>query len=355
MNCKQNIKNFSKNQIEDYFISIYEKKYRVEQLENAIYNQRISDFSQISNFPKILREKIQNDFDLNSLKLVEKKECNIDNEDETTKYLFELNDGQKIESVLIPSENRNTICVSTQIGCPVACKFCASGKINFIRNLEVAEIIDQFLMTERISDKDISNIVFMGMGEPLLNFQNVLKALNIFLNKINISRTKITLSTVGLVPEIKKLADENIRIKLAISLHATNDFKREKIIPIAKKYKIKDLIGAVEYYYNSTSVPVTYEYILFEGFNDTSEDIKRLAKITKIVNSKVNLIPFNDISFIQSKDSDFVLKAASPEKILDFAEKLRKLNVVVNIRNSAGANIFAACGQLARVFNSDYK
>ncbi|HPO61736.1 MAG TPA: 23S rRNA (adenine(2503)-C(2))-methyltransferase RlmN [Candidatus Kapabacteria bacterium] len=355
MNCKQNIKNFSKNQIEDYFISIYEKKYRVEQLENAIYNQRISDFSQISNFPKILREKIQNNFDLDSLKLVEKKECIVDNEDETTKYLFELTDGQKIESVLIPSENRNTICVSTQVGCPVACKFCASGKIDFMRNLDVAEIIDQFLMTERISDKDISNIVFMGMGEPLLNFQNVLKAINIFLNKINISRTKITLSTVGLVPEIKKLADENIRIKLAISLHATNDFKREKIIPIAKKYNINDLIGAVEYYYNSISVPVTYEYILFEGFNDTSEDIKRLAKITKTVNSKVNLIPFNDISFIQSKGSDFVLKAASPEKILDFAEKLRKLNVIVNIRNSAGANIFAACGQLARVYNTDYK
>jgi len=208
-------------------------------------------------------------------------------------------------------------------------------------------------MTERISTKEISNIVFMGMGEPLLNFQNVLKALYIFLNKINISRTKITLSTVGLVPEIKKLADEKIRIKLAISLHATNDFKREKIIPVAKKYKIKDLIEAVEYYYNSTSVPITYEYILFEGFNDTSEDIKRLAKITKTVNSKVNLIPFNDISFIQSKDSDFALKAVSTEKILDFAEKLRKLNVIVNIRNSAGANIFAACGQLARVFNSN--
>ncbi len=363
MNCKQNIKNLSKNQLEDYFISSYEKSFRVEQLLNAIYNQRISDFSQITNYPKKLREKIQNDFSLDSIKLIEKKECNnnllkskinneFDFEEETTKFLFELSDGQKIESVLIPAENRNTICISTQVGCPVSCKFCASGKINFSRNLELAEIVDQFLIIERISGKEISNIVFMGMGEPLLNYENVLKAIKIFLNQIHISRTKITLSTVGLVPEIKKLADENVRVKLAISLHATNDFKREKIIPIAKKYKIKDLLNAVEYYYNLTSVPVTYEYIVFDGFNNTSEDIKRLAKITKMVNSKVNLIPFNDISFVSSEENDFSLKTANQEKILDFAEKLRKLNVIANIRNSSGANIFAACGQLARIFNS---
>lgn len=361
MNLKQNIKNLSERQIQDFFISIYEKNFRTKQLLDAIYKQRLGDFSEISNFPKKLREEIAKHFTLNALNLVKMADSFTERKESdrvegiglncgAQKFLYELQDGQRIETVIIPAEKRNTICLSTQVGCPIACKFCASGKIPFLRNLEIAEIIDQLLISEKSSNSKISNIVFMGMGEPLLNYENLINSIKIFLKQLNFSRTKITVSTVGLVPEIFRLAKEGLRLKLAISLHATNDYKREKIIPIAKKYQLKDLLDAVKFYYNSTSVPITYEYIVFEGFNDTSEDLRRLSKIARMVNSTINIIPFNDISFTNAENLDLNLKAASTEKIVDFAERLRKLGAVANIRNSSGASIFAACGQLARYF-----
>jgi 23S rRNA (adenine2503-C2)-methyltransferase len=249
----------------------------------------------------------------------------------------------------IDSTERITLCISSMAGCPVECAFCATGTMGLIRNLETAEIIDQILLVQKELNCEITNVVFMGMGEPLLNYKNVVKSLDIMTSEwgLNLSRRKITLSTAGITNRIKQLHKIPKPVKLALSLHATTDDTRSKLIPMAANLKLAELLSAVEGYYRETKIPVTYEYIPFDGFNDTEADAKRLAKILKRVPSRVNIIPFNDISFAMPKGFGKELKPTPKDKILHFGDMVRKNGGRVTIRDTFGQDIEAACGQLA--------
>jgi 23S rRNA (adenine2503-C2)-methyltransferase len=320
-------------------------QYRASQVLTWLYKSRVSSFSKMSNLPKELIELLDREFLIDSISGYKKQQSS----DGTIKFLFDLQKGSKIESVLIPEENRLTLCVSSQAGCALGCAFCATGKLGLDRNLTTSEIIDQVLKTEEITGSKISNIVFMGMGEPLQNYSNVMKAINTLSEPKYgiISLKKITISTSGIVPKILQLADEPKPVRLALSLHATTDGMRQKIMPVALKWKVSELRDALRYYYEKTGLPITFEYIVFEGFNDDAASAGRLARFVRSFPSKVNLIPYHNISFVQGSSDAIKLKTASNEKIIIFANELRKLKVNVFIRKSSGADIDAACGQLA--------
>lgn len=349
---KKYIKNLNIRELGEFFVENGSKKYRAQQVFDDIYIKRVSSFSEVNNLPASDRDLLDSNFYLNTIKSGIFQQSS----DGTKKFLFELFDGKSIESVLIPNESdsddenrRNTLCVSTQIGCSVGCAFCATGKLKLSRDLEASEIIDQVFMAEKLSGLKISNIVFMGMGEPFLNYENSLHAVKILTDpKYGILGGKrITVSTSGLVPQIYKLAKEELNIKLAISLHATTNGLRNKLIPISRKFDLKSLFEAVEHYYRKTKNPITYEYIPFAGLNDTDEDVKRLAKICRRVPSKVNIIPFHDIGFTNPTGFAAELRASSNETILEFIKKLKVAGVNVFKRSSSGLDIDAACGQLA--------
>ena len=352
MNSNKFIKNFSLNDLEKFFLSNNIEKYRALQVFTGIYVDRAETFNEISTLPADVKELLTDNFEISSLKL-KKIRKSIDG---SVKYLFELSDGKSIEAVYMPwydesdgEIERVTLCISSMAGCPVECAFCATGTLGFIRNLETAEIIDQILFVEKDLSTKITNIVFMGMGEPLLNYNNVVKTIDVLVNpKYQLmSRKRITLSTVGITAKIKHLADSENPVKLAISLHATTNGFREKIIPMAKGVQLNDLMDAVEIYYRKTKMPVTYEYIPFEGMNDTEEDAKRLAKILKRVPSRGNIIPYNDISFAGITGFASQLKPTSKGRILEFGAMVRNYGGAVTIRDTFGTDIEAACGQLA--------
>jgi 23S rRNA (adenine2503-C2)-methyltransferase len=271
--------------------------------------------------------------------------------------LFSLLDETAVETVMIPSEmvneegmpKRRTLCISTQVGCALGCAFCATATLKLKRNLAPAEIVDQYMKAREICGTDITNIVFMGMGEPMLNYDNVMKAVDILTNpEIGLITAKhITLSTAGIVPGIVRMADEAKQMKLALSLHGTTQGQREAIMPIANKYSLKELGDALEYYYQKTRKPITFEYILFDGFNDSMEDVMRLAKITRRFPSKVNVIPFHTIEFTAPEGISASLKPAPESTFHAFIKALREEDVTVMIRSSSGLDIDAACGQLA--------
>jgi 23S rRNA (adenine2503-C2)-methyltransferase len=341
---KATLKGMTLPELENFVAGLGWEKYRARQIFKWLYNKQVDDFSKMSDIPKDYREKLSEVADINELKLstFEKSNC-----DGTIKFLFELKDGEKIESVLIPDDSRLTLCVSTQVGCPIDCKFCATGAMGFKRNLTAGEIVDQVIQSQRFSERRITNIVFMGMGEPLLNLKNLLKAIDIITSDdgIRIGSRKITISTVGLPDKIKELADAGRKVKLAISLHTLNEDLRKKLIPIANRYPIQSVIEAVKYYYNKIGLRITYEYILFEGLNDTDEDVKKLVELAKIVPCKINILKFHPVDFIRK---DPILKKLKPSKRLEeFAQRLRENNLTVFIRSNAGEDIKAACGQLA--------
>jgi 23S rRNA (adenine2503-C2)-methyltransferase len=341
---KATLKGVTLPELENFVAGLGWEKYRARQIFKWLYNKQVDDFSKMSDIPKDYREKLSEVADINELKLstFEKSNC-----DGTIKFLFELKDGEKIESVLIPDDSRLTLCVSTQVGCPIDCKFCATGAMGFKRNLTAGEIVDQVIQSQRFSERRITNIVFMGMGEPLLNLKNLLKAIDIITSDdgIRIGSRKITISTVGLPDKIKELADAGRKVKLAISLHTLNEDLRKKLIPIANRYPIQSIIEAVKYYYNKIGLRITYEYILFEGLNDTDEDVKKLVELAKIVPCKINILKFHPVDFIRK---DPILKKLKPSKRLEeFAQRLRENNLTVFIRSNAGEDIKAACGQLA--------
>lgn len=328
-------------------------KYRGEQLFRRIYAHRADTWEQVKELPKLQREELGLRYSLRSITLQKVQES----EDGTKKFLFQLSDGRAIETVLIPSEmrdndgspRRRTICVSTQVGCPLNCKFCATASLKLKRNLTTGEIIEQFLMVQQHSDLPITNLVFMGMGEPMLNYDNVMKAVEIFTHPMVqlLAPRRITLSTAGMVEGIRRLADEGRQIKLALSLHATTDDLRLQLMPINKKYNLRELGDAMEYYYRKTKKDVTYEYILFDGLNDTDNDVKRLAKICRRVPSKVNVIPFHDIGFTAPEGLSAQLRRSSDDRFEEFLRKLRREGVNVMVRSSSGEDIDGACGQLA--------
>ncbi len=349
---KKQIKNLSFQDLLNYIEENKLQKFRAEQIFLELYKEKKTDFDKFTTLPVDLREKLKQDFEIDSLK-IKKIRKSVDG---SVKFLFELHDGKSIEAVYMPwydEDNidleRVSLCISSMAGCPVECSFCATGTLGFLRNLTPAEIIDQIILVEKELKAKVTNVVFMGMGEPLLNYNSVKKSIELMTDERAdfFGRRKITLSTVGITAKIRHLATEKYAPKLALSLHATTNGFRNKIIPLSKQTTLKDTLEAIEFYYRNTGMPVTYEYIPFEGLNDTDEDAKRLAKILKRVPSRVNIIPFNDISFTNPTGFASDLKPTSKERILEFGNLVRQYGGRVTIRDTFGADIEAACGQLA--------
>lgn len=340
-------------ELAEWCASLGEPPYRARQIFRWLYNKRAASFDAMTDLPHALRSRLaeQAEIGFPTIRTVQHSA------DGTKKFLFVLSDGKEIESVLIPSEMRDeegeskrlTLCVSTQVGCSLGCKFCATASIKMKRNLTAGEIVGQLLLVRQHSDRDITNLVFMGMGEPLLNYDNVMKATDIMIHPDAdlLTPRRITLSTSGIVDGIKRMADENRPIKLALSLHASTDALRTELMPINRKWNIRALGDTLEYYYRKTRRPVTYEYILFGGLNDSYQDAARLAKLTRRVPSKVNVIPFHPINFTNPTGISAELAAASVEDFERFLGYLRSLDVTVMVRSSSGKDIHAACGQLA--------
>jgi 23S rRNA (adenine2503-C2)-methyltransferase len=326
--------------------------YRVSQLLEWLYVHRVCDWESMTNLPKALREQLRADFTLGCLELVRKQGSH----DTTQKFLWRLADHSLIESVLIPANpalygeasDRHTLCVSTQVGCAYGCRFCASGLEGFKRNLEPAEIVDQVLAVERsaglragASERLVSNLVIMGMGEPLANYDNLIKALEI-LNAPwggGIGARKITISTSGLAPQIRKLADEPLQFRLAISLHGATDETRLKIMPVNRKYPLSELTAACEYYQAKRGRMITFEYILISGVNDGLDQIKPLANMARKLNAKVNLIPYNTVEGLP-------WQRPSEEQQEAFLKALEGQGITATLRREKGHDIDAACGQL---------
>ncbi len=311
------------------------EKYRGRQLAKWIY-KKFADFEDMTDLPKVLRKKLSENFFLSSIKLIDEKVS----ADGTRKFLFELMDGERIESVLIPSEDRRTLCVSTQVGCPLGCKFCLTGKMGFRRNLSVFEVTSQVWEVKRRFS--VTNIVFMGMGEPFLNYENVAKSVEIIVSRdgFDLSKRRVTVSTSGVVPGIYRMVDEELPAKLAVSLNSTFDHVRSEIMPINKKYPLKELLKALEYHRKKRGGMVTLEYVLIKDVNDSLEEARRLVDIARRVRGKVNLIPYNETPALP-------FKSPREEDVLRFQRVLFDGNVTALIRESRGGDILAACGQLA--------
>lgn len=349
---KRNIKNISDSELREILAANKQPQFRSEQIKQAIYKNRKKSFSDISNLPKGLISFLEDNFTINSLEIKTVRRSS----DGSIKFLFSLTDGNSVEAVYMPwfddtSENieRETLCISSMAGCSVGCAFCATGKIGFKKNLDIAEIIDQIFLVEDYLKTKLTNIVLMGMGEPLMNYNNVVASLDILTdpNYEIFTRKRITISTSGIAPRIKQLAKISRPVKLAISLHATSNGVRDKIMPINESFKLEMLMDSIEEYYKATKIPITYEYIIFDGLNDTDDDITRLTKIARRVPSRVNIIPFNDISFTNPTGFASELKPAKRDRMEYFASKLRENGVASIIRDTFGGDIEAACGQLA--------
>jgi 23S rRNA (adenine2503-C2)-methyltransferase len=338
---KINLKGLSLEELKEFFAKLGEPPYRASQLFTWIYQKGIEDFSFITNMSKSLRLKLAENAYLSNLKIVEV--VKIEN---TQKYLFALEDGNLIESVLMHfyeghKPERLSICVSTQVGCAYKCNFCASGKSGLSRNLTPAEIVDQILKVQKDCGQRIDNVVFMGIGEPLANYDHLIKAIKIINHPdaLALGARHITISTCGLVPEIRKLADESLKVKLAISLHAPDDVIRVKLLPLAKKYPLPQLMEACRYYQQKTKQRLTFEYILIRNFNDRLEDAQKLGKLLKGIPSLINLIPLNEVE-------EFPYQRSTAEQVSLFQRTLAEVDIKAIVRQERGSGIKAACGQL---------
>jgi 23S rRNA (adenine2503-C2)-methyltransferase len=316
-----------------------EPAFRAKQLHNWIYVRGVRTFDQMTNIAKSLREKLADQYAIGELQIAEKQVS----ADGTVKYLFRLRDGKVIESVLMYFEERETyaICLSTQVGCAVDCKFCATGKLGFMRNLTVAEIVDQYLYVQTDSGKEVRNIVFMGQGEPLLNYDNLLASIRILNKSAEVGIRHITISTSGIVPKIYQLATEDLQLTLAVSLHAPNNEVREPFMPINKKWPLEELIPAMHHYVRSTGRRLTIEYILLAEINDRPEHAHELGQRLKGLKCNVNLIPYNPIG------EEYGFKRPSRNSCHIFREIVSQYGKKVTIRVERGVDIAAACGQLA--------
>ncbi|MBG6236562.1 23S rRNA (adenine2503-C2)-methyltransferase [Pedobacter sp. CAN_A7] len=339
---KTDIRALDLTQLQQHFSSINEPSYRAKQVYQWLWEKSARTFAEMSNLSKDLRQKLDEHFAIN---VVEVNSSQFSN-DHTIKNAFRLYDGNIVEGVLIPLADRMTACVSSQVGCSLTCKFCATGYMDRKRNLNADEIYDQVVLIDQQAKKNynvpLTNIVYMGMGEPLLNYANVLKSIERITapDGLNMASKRITVSTAGIAKMIKKLGDDGVKFNLALSLHAANDIKRHEIMPITEHNSLAALAEALKYYFSKTKNPVTYEYIVFNNFNDEIEDAKDLAKFCKHVPCKVNLIEYNPIQF-----ADFV--NAEGDKIDAFSNYLKSQGINTNIRRSRGKDIDAACGQLA--------
>jgi len=343
MATQKNIRHLSLDELTNYFESIGEKKFRVKQVHEWLWQKHAHSFADMTNLSKDLRTKLEAEFTLPAL-MVETSQYS---EDGTVKSRFKTVDNHLIEGVLIPTKDRKTACVSSQIGCSLSCKFCATGYMEKRRNLTYDEIYDQVVLineqSEKVHQSKLTNIVFMGMGEPLLNYKNVLKAIERITAEdgLFMSPKRITVSTAGVAKQIKHLGDDKVRFKLALSLHAANDKKRNEIMPINESNNIEALIEALNYFYKQTGNEITFEYILFKGFNDTQKDAEELIKIYRQVPADlVNIIEYNTIDA-------FKFYKPEEEVVNEFMNYLDKNRVNARLRRSRGKDIDAACGQLA--------
>ena len=344
---KKLLKGLTLQELEDYFIENGEPQFRGEQVFNWMYNHLSGDFNEMLNLPKSLRKKLDEEAEINSLSYVDSE---VSSETGTKKFIFSTKENHKIESVIIPEEKRTTLCVSTQIGCPLDCVFCATGLMGYKKNLTAGEIFDQYLLAAKDYGKEnITNIVYMGMGEPLLNYNSTLKSLEIFAEELTtgMSLKKITVSTVGILPKVKELADTGLKVKLALSLHSCFDDIRSIIMPINNKYPLNQIIEAIKYYSQKTGTRITFEYVMLKGINDREEDIGALGRLCSEIPSKINVIPFNSLQHMNPEGLSAELKPSSKSRIEEFVRKLREKNITVTVRFTQGEDIAAACGQLA--------
>lgn len=332
----QNIYDLTIEDMEKYFLDNGSKKFHARQLFEWLYVKRIKTINEASNLSKDLIKKISNDYHTDRLKIVE-----VQKDVDVQKYLFELEDGEHIEAVLMMHDFGNSVCVSSQVGCNMGCKFCESGRRKKVRNLEVHEMVLQILMIEEELGKRISHVVVMGIGEPFDNYDNVMKFFTIINSPFGlaIGSRHLTVSTCGVVPKIREFADFPLQVNLAISLHAPNNEIRNKIMPINKAYPIEVLFPALKEYYKKTNRRLTFEYIMLDGINDSEENALELAKLVKGMNCYINLIPYNETNNIEFKRTNAI-------KIMRFYDILKKNNITVTIRREFGRNISAACGQL---------
>jgi 23S rRNA (adenine2503-C2)-methyltransferase len=339
---KRDIRFLKLDEIQEFFVSHGDKPFRAKQVWDWLWKKSARTFDEMSNISVATRKFLNDHFTLQTIF----PSTAVVSDDKTLKLAFLLADKKIVEGVLIPSEDRMTACVSSQVGCPLSCKFCATGKLGFTRNLEFYEILDQVTILAKYANErhehHLTNIVFMGMGEPLLNYDNLLLAINKITSPdaLNISPTRITVSTVGLAKMIKKLGDDGAKFNLALSLHAANDRKRSEIMPVNDQNSLEKLADALRYYYSKTENRVTFEYLILNRFNDLLGDAKELAEFCKNVPCKVNIIEYN---FVEGTG----FKKASDLSTKAFAGFLESKNIIVNIRRSRGENIAAACGQLA--------
>ncbi len=343
---KADIRSLSLAEIEDFFREKNEKHFRARQVYEWIWKKTCRSFDEMTNLSMENRQQLETHFSFPVLQ--EEKE--VRDPDGTMKFIFRMPDQELVESVLIPADGRTTACISSQAGCALACRFCATGMLGFRRNLTFTEIFDQVISLNRQSEKyhgkPLSNIVYMGMGEPLMNYEEVLKSIEKITSEesLGMSPQRITVSSVGIPDIIRKMADDKVRFHFALSLHAATNAKRDQIIPINKKHNLQELTESLKYYHTKTGKRFTIEYILFKDFNDSLEDAKDLAVFCKNFPVKINLIKYNPV-----EKSGF--SQSTPEKTRAFREFLENKNMIINIRKSRGANIDAACGQLALIDN----
>ena len=342
-NKKISIRDLSLDELQENFLSMGEKKFRAQQIFEWLWQKDASTFEEMTNLGKDFRQRLEEQFFIDKIALDDQQISS----DKTIKCAFTTHDVKQVmEGVLIPTTSRMTACISSQVGCSLACAFCATGRLKLLKNLSAGEIVDQVVYLNNLAEKQyhipLSNIVYMGMGEPLLNYKNVLRSVEIITSEkgLGMSPKRITISTAGIAKMIKKLGDDEVKFNLALSLHAANDEKRNKIMEINESNNLESLAEALVYFHEKTGSRVTYEYIIFRDFNDGIEDAAELAKFCKHVPCKINIIEYNPID-----DGEF--QQADEEKVNRFAAFLEERNLVVNVRRSRGKDIDAACGQLA--------
>lgn len=339
---KQDIRSLDLPEITSFFEDRGEKPFRAKQVYEWLWKNSAEDFDTMTNLSIDIRKLMKDHFRISPVKISETQVS----KDGTTKFSFHLHDGLVCEGVLIPAEKRMTACISSQVGCSLSCDFCATGKMKNFRNIQPDEIYDQVRLirdwSEKRHSKPLTNIVYMGMGEPLLNYGNVLASVDKITSEVGlgISPRRITISTAGIAKMIQKLADDEVKFNLALSLHTANDEKRNKIMDINKSNNVESLAAAMSYFCSKTGKTVTLEYILFDGFNDGIEDAKELAEFCSGLKTKVNIIEYNPVERTP-------FGKAKPEKLLAFQKQLENHRIEVNIRHSRGKDIDAACGQLA--------
>ena len=330
----ENLLSLDLEKLEEYFIGIGEKKFKALQVFEWLYVHRITDIANFSNIKKELREKLSNDFTTEFIKI--KK---VEKDALTRKYLFELIDGECVEAVLMVHDYGISVCVSSQVGCNMGCRFCESGRLKKVRDLQTYEMVEQILLIEQDYQKRIDSVVIMGIGEPFDNYDNVMRFIKIINHAkgLAIGARHITVSTCGIVPKIREFSNFPLQVNLALSLHAPNDQIRNQIMPISKAYKLDEVMNAIKDYISKTNRRVTIEYVMLDGVNDSDEQANQLVKLLRGMNVYVNLIPYNETKNIIYKKST---------RVQEFKDKLLKSGINVTVRKEFGSNISAACGQL---------